>query len=54
MKFRFRTMNDGQIRRWHAGKRHNAHQKVRNLFHVLLFLSHTLLTFQADDLDPFK
>ena len=28
MKFRFRTMNDGQIRRWRAGKRHNAHLKV--------------------------
>ncbi|KAM0920155.1 hypothetical protein ACQ4PT_007680 [Festuca glaucescens] len=30
MKFRFRTMNDGQIRRWHAGKRHNAHQKSKS------------------------
>lgn len=29
-KFRFRTMKDGQIRRWRAGKRHNAHLKVRN------------------------
>lgn len=27
-KSRFRTMNDGQIRRWRAGKRHNAHLKV--------------------------
>ncbi|RRT61647.1 hypothetical protein B296_00044042, partial [Ensete ventricosum] len=27
-KFRFRTMKDGQIRRWRAGKRHNAHSKV--------------------------
>jgi ribosomal protein L35 len=30
MKFRFRTMNDGQIRRWRAGKRHNAHLKVHS------------------------
>ncbi|KAG2539031.1 uncharacterized protein LOC120692623 [Panicum virgatum] len=29
MKFRFRTMNDGQIRRWRAGKRHNAHLKSK-------------------------
>ncbi|KAF6989501.1 hypothetical protein CFC21_006832 [Triticum aestivum] len=29
MKFRFRTMKDGQIRRWRAGKRHNAHQKSK-------------------------
>nr|XP_018682049.1 PREDICTED: uncharacterized protein LOC103984333 isoform X3 [Musa acuminata subsp. malaccensis] len=28
-KFRFRTMNDGQIRRWRAGKRHNAHLKSK-------------------------
>ncbi|KAG6521259.1 uncharacterized protein LOC122051990 isoform X1 [Zingiber officinale] len=28
-KFRFRTMNDGQIRRWRAGKRHNAHLKTK-------------------------
>ncbi|KAG8092695.1 hypothetical protein GUJ93_ZPchr0012g20449 [Zizania palustris] len=28
MKFRFRVMNDGQVRRWRAGKRHNAHLKV--------------------------
>ncbi|KAF8380775.1 hypothetical protein HHK36_028269 [Tetracentron sinense] len=27
-KSRFRTMNDGTIRRWRAGKRHNAHLKV--------------------------
>ncbi|KAM1024162.1 hypothetical protein ACFX2I_037351 [Malus domestica] len=27
-KSRFRTMNDGTIRRWRAGKRHNAHSKV--------------------------
>ncbi|XP_078148428.1 ribosomal protein L35 isoform X2 [Carex rostrata] len=27
-KFRFRTMKDGQIRRWRAGKRHNAHLKT--------------------------
>ncbi|KDO58823.1 hypothetical protein CISIN_1g028473mg [Citrus sinensis] len=27
-KSRFRTMNDGQVRRWHEGKRHNAHLKV--------------------------
>ncbi|XP_071700419.1 uncharacterized protein [Rutidosis leptorrhynchoides] len=26
-KGRFRTMNDGQIRRWKEGKRHNAHLK---------------------------
>ncbi|XP_062205649.1 uncharacterized protein LOC133907595 isoform X1 [Phragmites australis] len=30
MKFRFRTMNDGQIRRWRAGKRHNAHLKSKS------------------------
>ncbi|TVU31504.1 hypothetical protein EJB05_23191 [Eragrostis curvula] len=29
MKFRFRTMKDGQIRRWRAGKRHNAHLKSK-------------------------
>ncbi|KAL6642610.1 hypothetical protein ACP70R_020791 [Stipagrostis hirtigluma subsp. patula] len=29
MKFRFRTMNDGQIRRWRSGKRHNAHLKSK-------------------------
>ncbi|XP_074568847.1 uncharacterized protein LOC141825362 [Curcuma longa] len=29
-KFRFRTMNDGQIRRWRAGKRHNAHLKSKS------------------------
>ncbi|XP_058103943.1 uncharacterized protein LOC131247964 [Magnolia sinica] len=28
-KFRFRTMNDGQVRRWRAGKRHNAHLKSK-------------------------
>ncbi|KAG6497612.1 hypothetical protein ZIOFF_045516 [Zingiber officinale] len=28
-KSRFRTMNDGQIRRWRAGKRHNAHLKIK-------------------------
>ncbi|XP_039134437.1 uncharacterized protein LOC120271825 [Dioscorea cayenensis subsp. rotundata] len=28
-KFRFRTMNDGNIRRWRAGKRHNAHLKSK-------------------------
>ncbi|GAY63452.1 hypothetical protein CUMW_225720 [Citrus unshiu] len=27
-KSRFRTMNDGQVRRWHEGKRHNAHLKM--------------------------
>jgi len=27
-KSRFRTMNDGNIRRWKEGKRHNAHLKV--------------------------
>ncbi|KAM6554661.1 hypothetical protein CsatB_015423 [Cannabis sativa] len=26
-KSRFRTMNDGNIRRWREGKRHNAHLK---------------------------
>ncbi|KAI4314545.1 hypothetical protein L6164_027442 [Bauhinia variegata] len=26
-KSRFRTMNDGNIRRWKEGKRHNAHLK---------------------------
>ncbi|KAL9275952.1 hypothetical protein AKJ16_DCAP25124, partial [Drosera capensis] len=26
-KGRFRTMNDGTIRRWREGKRHNAHLK---------------------------
>jgi hypothetical protein len=52
MKFRFRTMNDGQIRRWHAGKRHNAHQKVPNLFLVLMFIFLILLGFQANDQDP--
>ncbi|CAM0955996.1 unnamed protein product [Alopecurus aequalis] len=30
MKFRFRTLKDGQIRRWHAGKRHNAHLKSKS------------------------
>ncbi|CAN6460966.1 unnamed protein product [Victoria cruziana] len=28
-KFRFRTMNDGKIRRWKEGKRHNAHLKSK-------------------------
>ncbi|XP_011626942.1 uncharacterized protein LOC18443875 [Amborella trichopoda] len=28
-KSRFRTMNDGSIRRWRAGKRHNAHLKSK-------------------------
>ncbi|XP_042489619.1 uncharacterized protein LOC122069626 [Macadamia integrifolia] len=28
-KCRFRTMNDGTIRRWRAGKRHNAHLKSK-------------------------
>ncbi|KAM0061522.1 putative ribosomal protein L35 [Helianthus debilis subsp. tardiflorus] len=28
-KGRFRTMKDGQIRRWKEGKRHNAHQKSK-------------------------
>ncbi|XP_071701501.1 uncharacterized protein [Rutidosis leptorrhynchoides] len=28
-KGRFRTMNDGQIRRWKEGKRHNAHLKSK-------------------------
>ncbi|KAL3619143.1 hypothetical protein CASFOL_036713 [Castilleja foliolosa] len=28
-KGRFRLMNDGQIRRWKAGKRHNAHSKSK-------------------------
>ncbi|EPS62640.1 hypothetical protein M569_12152, partial [Genlisea aurea] len=28
-KGRFRIMNDGQIRRWKAGKRHNAHSKSK-------------------------
>uniref|UniRef100_A0A0D9XMY4 50S ribosomal protein L35 n=1 Tax=Leersia perrieri TaxID=77586 RepID=A0A0D9XMY4_9ORYZ len=29
LKFRFRIMNDGQVRRWRAGKRHNAHLKSK-------------------------
>ncbi|GAB4834806.1 hypothetical protein Ancab_033074 [Ancistrocladus abbreviatus] len=29
-KGRFRTMNDGNIRRWREGKRHNAHLKSKN------------------------
>eukprot|EP01018_Ginkgo_biloba_P028546 Gb_04114 [translate_table: standard] len=28
-KFRFRTLNSGLIRRWRAGKRHNAHSKSK-------------------------
>ncbi|KAJ4959125.1 hypothetical protein NE237_026236 [Protea cynaroides] len=28
-KYRFRTMNDGKIRRWRSGKRHNAHSKSK-------------------------
>ncbi|CAA6669578.1 unnamed protein product [Spirodela intermedia] len=28
-KSRFRTLNDGNIRRWRAGKRHNAHLKSK-------------------------
>ncbi|PIA58822.1 hypothetical protein AQUCO_00500631v1 [Aquilegia coerulea] len=28
-KRRFRTLHDGQIRRWHEGKRHNAHLKSK-------------------------
>lgn len=28
-KLRFRLMNDGMIRRWKAGKRHNAHSKSK-------------------------
>ncbi|KAL5550868.1 hypothetical protein UlMin_001044 [Ulmus minor] len=28
-KSRFRTMNDGSIRRWREGKRHNAHLKSK-------------------------
>ncbi|KAF6138777.1 hypothetical protein GIB67_040909 [Kingdonia uniflora] len=28
-KLRFRTLNDGQIRRWREGKRHNAHLKSK-------------------------
>ncbi|XP_038708453.1 uncharacterized protein LOC120003513 [Tripterygium wilfordii] len=28
-KLRFRTMNDGKIRRWKEGKRHNAHVKSK-------------------------
>ncbi|XP_061343092.1 uncharacterized protein LOC133289214 [Gastrolobium bilobum] len=28
-KSRFRTMNDGKIRRWKEGKRHNAHLKSK-------------------------
>ncbi|KAH7576432.1 hypothetical protein JRO89_XS01G0063500 [Xanthoceras sorbifolium] len=28
-KSRFTTMNDGNIRRWHEGKRHNAHLKSK-------------------------
>ncbi|MED6144411.1 hypothetical protein PIB30_015415 [Stylosanthes scabra] len=28
-KLRFRTLNDGTIRRWHEGKRHNAHLKSK-------------------------
>ncbi|XP_043694208.1 uncharacterized protein LOC122644907 [Telopea speciosissima] len=28
-KSRFRTMNDGTIRRWRVGKRHNAHLKSK-------------------------
>lgn len=40
MKFRFRTMKDGQVRRWRAGKRHNAHLKVNfqaNLVSMLFY-----------------
>ncbi|XP_014520170.1 uncharacterized protein LOC106777154 [Vigna radiata var. radiata] len=29
LKSRFRTMNDGNIRRWKEGKRHNAHLKSK-------------------------
>ncbi|KAJ8774266.1 hypothetical protein K2173_009697 [Erythroxylum novogranatense] len=28
-KLRFRTMNDGSIRRWREGKNHNAHEKSK-------------------------
>ncbi|KAM7256294.1 hypothetical protein ACFE04_012035 [Oxalis oulophora] len=31
-KSRFRTMKDGQIRRWREGKLHNAHLKDKNMF----------------------
>ncbi|XP_025013219.1 uncharacterized protein LOC8283019 isoform X2 [Ricinus communis] len=46
-KSRFRTMNDGSIRRWKEGKRHNAHLKVQH--HVngfILYIETTLkMTF---------
>uniref|UniRef100_A0A0D6QSK0 50S ribosomal protein L35 n=1 Tax=Araucaria cunninghamii TaxID=56994 RepID=A0A0D6QSK0_ARACU len=29
MKFRFKTLANGDIRRWRAGKRHNAHSKSK-------------------------
>ncbi|KAK8940446.1 hypothetical protein KSP39_PZI009895 [Platanthera zijinensis] len=41
-KSRFRTLSDGQIRRWRAGKRHNAHLKVWILF-SLWFISLSLV-----------
>lgn len=34
-KGRFRVMNDGTIRRWKEGKRHNAHLKVCVFFFLL-------------------
>jgi ribosomal protein L35 len=37
LKFRFRTMNDGQIRRWRSGKRHNAHLKSKAAKRGLLY-----------------
>lgn len=37
-KSRFRTMNDGNIRRWKEGKRHNAHLKVFKFSYQTLFL----------------
>lgn len=45
-KSRFRMMNDGNIRRWKEGKRHNAHLKVC-LFKSLSKLNYQL-HFQSD------
>lgn len=57
-KSRFRTMNDGNIRRWRAGKRHNAHLKVHkpclfSLLFFLLFWFHCFCYFSSWNVDSY-
>ncbi|KAA3469274.1 DNA-methyltransferase CMT2 [Gossypium australe] len=48
-KSRFRTMNDGNIRRWREGKNHNAHLKVMPFLYCSIVGAHMRVPVWCDD-----